>query len=176
MWTNHQERQGPTWTVLCACGWTTTASNRHRARLAYREHLATTPWCCPKCYESDPERRAGSPDTALCKSCLTQRVRHWAARNKARWEEGRRASHLRKSFGLSVEDYDALLASQGGVCAICGKHPNDAPKRFHVDHDHATGAVRGILCHTCNQGLGQFKDDVARMRAAVAYLERFGAE
>jgi hypothetical protein len=85
-------------------------------------------------------------------------------------------SHLRKSFGLSVEDYDALLASQGGVCAICGKHPNDAPKRFHVDHDHATGAVRGILCHTCNQGLGQFKDDVARMRAAVAYLERFGAE
>lgn len=74
-------------------------------------------------------------------------------------------------YGLTSEEYEALLAKQGGVCAICGldewpgKH--NVPR---VDHDHKTGRVRGILCDHCNFGLGKFKDDPARLIAAVRYL------
>ena len=59
-----------------------------------------------------------------------------------------------------------MIAAQGGVCAIC----QDAPAA-HVDHDHATGAVRGVLCFNCNGGLGQFRDRTDVMRKAIKYLE-----
>jgi hypothetical protein len=58
---------------------------------------------------------------------------------------------------------------QSGVCAICG----DGLATPHIDHDHVTGRVRGILCPSCNIGLGRFKDDVSRLKSGIAYLERF---
>lgn len=87
-----------------------------------------------------------------------------------------RASKLRTQWALSVEEYDALVAAQAGVCAIC--HRPEMAKRsgivlnFAVDHDHNTGQVRGLLCMQCNNGLGRFSDDPERLRAAAAYLER----
>nr|WP_246215170.1 endonuclease VII domain-containing protein [Modestobacter muralis] len=59
-----------------------------------------------------------------------------------------------------------MLADQGGLCGLCRAAP-----AAHVDHDHATGAVRDLLCFNCNGGLGQFKDDPALLRAAARYLE-----
>lgn len=76
-------------------------------------------------------------------------------------------------YGVSQQQYEAMLAEQGGLCAVCrtdewgGRH--GVP---HVDHDHSTGAVRGLLCDNCNQGLGRFGDDPTRLRAAAEYLER----
>ncbi|MBV1852937.1 endonuclease VII domain-containing protein [Catellatospora tritici] len=67
---------------------------------------------------------------------------------------------------MGQAEFDAMLAAQGGVCAICG-----APAPEHVDHDHLFGNVRGILCFNCNGGLGQFKDDRANLRKAIDYLE-----
>jgi hypothetical protein len=78
-----------------------------------------------------------------------------------------RKSHLKRNYGLTLEDFEALLASQGGGCAICGK-----PDVDHVDHDHVTGRVRGILCFRCNVALGQLDDDEDRARAAANYLTR----
>lgn len=78
-----------------------------------------------------------------------------------------RKSHLKRNYGLTLEQFDALLASQGGGCAICGK-----PGVDHVDHDHETGRVRGILCFRCNVALGQLDDDEERVLAAAAYLAR----
>jgi hypothetical protein len=74
---------------------------------------------------------------------------------------------------LTVEEFDALLASQDGKCAICrtDKWPGNG-NRPHVDHCHATGKVRGILCTSCNNGLGRFKDRVDLLEAAIAYLKR----
>lgn len=78
-----------------------------------------------------------------------------------------------RQYGITVEDYDRMLAAQGGGCAICGgTDPQRNRKWFCVDHDHETGVVRGLLCMNCNDGLGRFADDPAQLRAAAAYLEQ----
>jgi hypothetical protein len=79
--------------------------------------------------------------------------------------------HLKRRYGIGADDFDRMVAAQGGVCAICGR-----PDPEHVDHDHETGEVRGILCFNCNGGLGQFRDDVDALRAAAAYLEQASAQ
>ncbi len=78
-----------------------------------------------------------------------------------------RKSHLKRKYGLTLEEFDEMLAAQGGRCAICGK-----PDPDNVDHDHVTGRVRGILCWNCNVGVGQFEDDIERLIAATSYLDR----
>jgi hypothetical protein len=68
--------------------------------------------------------------------------------------------------------YEAMLTSQGGVCAICGRPPSEK-RRLAVDHDHATGAVRGLLCVPCNQALGRFQDSPDVLAAAAMYVLRY---
>jgi len=67
-----------------------------------------------------------------------------------------------------------MFSAQDGLCAICADPPNPngikAGSRLHVDHCHATGRVRALLCNSCNRGIGYFRDDPARLRAALAYL------
>jgi len=71
-------------------------------------------------------------------------------------------------------DYAAMLERQAGVCAICRRPPKVGGRRLHVDHDHRTGRVRGLLCFTCNRYiLGKYAT-VAKLRAAADYLERGG--
>jgi hypothetical protein len=83
---------------------------------------------------------------------------------------------LARRYGMSVGDYDALLAEQCGGCAICGTTiPGGSSSRLCVDHDHLTGRIRGLLCVKCNSGIGLLGDDPARVRLAAAYLERHGA-
>jgi Recombination endonuclease VII len=72
-----------------------------------------------------------------------------------------------KRYGISPAEYDALLAKQGGACAICRKRSKG---RLCVDHCHVTGMVRGLLCNECNSALGYLKDDQASLVAALAYL------
>lgn len=83
----------------------------------------------------------------------------------------RRRSMLKRNYGLTPEDFDALLASQGGRCAICRSDDPGAKGMWHVDHCHDAGTVRGLLCSACNTGLGQFKDRPDVLRAAADYLE-----
>jgi hypothetical protein len=89
--------------------------------------------------------------------------KRWEARNPTYYRD----RHLRKSYGLTEEDVDAMRAEQGGLCAVCREDPAVA-----IDHDHNTGAVRGLTCHNCNLMLGNAKEDPARLLAGVAYLER----
>lgn len=80
-----------------------------------------------------------------------------------------RESHLRRKFGITQEQYEALPRSQGGGCAVCGRAPKPG-KSLHVDHDHETGYVRGLLCFSCNAALGHFQDDLDRIEAALMYM------
>jgi Recombination endonuclease VII len=80
----------------------------------------------------------------------------------------REREYRARRYGMSIADYDALLARQGGVCAICRQKSD---RRLKIDHCHVTNQVRGLLCHQCNVGLGNFDDDTDRMRMAIEYLE-----
>lgn len=100
-----------------------------------------------------------------------------AERRKKRGDPEKYALYERKRalarYGLTIEDYDALLEDQAGVCAICGK-PCRSGRRLAVDHCHTSGKVRGLLCVTCNQGLGAFEDNPELFSAAVRYLRERG--
>ena len=123
---------------------------------------------CPHCRRSLPlsdfGRNASATDglTGYCKRCHLEKTKASQDRNG-----GAHNYHLLRRYGITVEDYDRLVAAQGGVCALCRVRPPEL-----VDHDHLTGAVRGVLCSCCNQGLGNFRDDAATARAAADYLER----
>lgn len=116
-----------------------------------------------------------------CKPCHKERVKAWAERNYGRYMDYQRAwaknnrkrvadaarrYRYRKKYGMTEAEVVELFETQEGRCRIC----RDKPKRPHVDHCHKTNKVRGILCGQCNIGLGMFKDDVKRLRAAIAYL------
>lgn len=97
------------------------------------------------------------------------------ARYRVRHPDAHRRWRLPKKYGITVEDYEQMLLEQGGACAICRRAETvvmrGKVKPLSVDHDHESGRVRGLLCHECNVGLGKFKDNVARLKAAVTYLE-----
>ena len=85
------------------------------------------------------------------------------------WASAKRGFDLKRRYGLTVDDYQAILVAQGGVCAIC-RGPFTRSNGS-VDHDHETGRVRGILCVRCNTGIGYAQDSVDLLRAAVDYLQ-----
>ncbi|MEU5725308.1 endonuclease VII domain-containing protein [Micromonospora sp. NPDC047738] len=109
-----------------------------------------------------PRNRSDSTGYATyCKPCHNTRT----SETKQRLYGGNREYHLRRRYGVGQKEFDELLAEQGGVCAVCA-----APDPEHVDHDHRTGWVRGILCFNCNGGLGQFRDSPVRLARAITYL------
>jgi hypothetical protein len=81
-----------------------------------------------------------------------------------------RAKRLQRSFGLSIQEYDHLMYVQGGVCAICKNAPKAS--RYHVDHDHKTGLIRGILCMWCNHKLlAGARESIIILENALEYLK-----
>jgi len=122
---------------------------------------------CPDCdaikpLEEFPRSRAGRGGYGgYCKPCHNARGRASIERRG-----GTREYHLRRRYGIGQAEFDELLWRQFGVCAICG-----AADPQHVDHDHRTGEVRGILCFNCNGGLGQFRDDQGYLASAIEYLK-----
>jgi len=93
------------------------------------------------------------------------------ANYKDYYERNGRKCHYKKRYGITVAEYNRLLELQKGQCAICKTdHPGKGKRHFHIDHDHLTGAVRGLLCATCNLGLGSFRDDSALLRDAMIYI------
>lgn len=97
-----------------------------------------------------------------------------ATKQELQLESGSRASLLRFNYGMTLSRWDSIYTAQGGLCIIC-RQPRRGGKigdiGLYVDHDHATGKVRGLLCHMCNVGIGHFNEDVALLEAAIAYLK-----
>lgn len=85
-----------------------------------------------------------------------------------------RAHDLKNFYGISTEDYNNLFAQQNGKCAICGKTQTAEKRQLAVDHDHKTGAVRGLLCGKCNMTLGLFHDKASIFLEMYQYLTERG--
>jgi hypothetical protein len=104
-----------------------------------------------------------------CKDCCCADTRKWSADNK----EMMREYNLRRDYGITIDQYNELLAEQGGACAIClTKEHNGVGKFFHVDHCHETKVIRGLLCGRCNVMIGMAHDNADRLMAAANYLQK----
>lgn len=94
--------------------------------------------------------------------------------NEKAWREANpeklRDGWLVKKFGITAAEYDQMVMARCGSCDICGEPATPRKKSLAVDHDHDTGAVRGLLCSNCNTGIGNLRDDPELLNRAVAYL------
>lgn len=89
--------------------------------------------------------------------------------NRSRFQKSIRQNHIKRTYGLSPEEFDVLKKSQNNVCAICSR----GDRLLCVDHNHETGKIRGLLCMQCNSGIGYFKDDVDLTEKAANYLRSY---
>lgn len=143
---------------------------------------------CPRCsqekpledFHADKTKKRGR--SSHCKTCAREVAAEWRAKNLERSRQSVRdwranspekmaaagRKYRLKQYGLTPDDYDAMVAAQDGRCGICAQ----VSATLVVDHDHTTGEVRELLCTRCNVGIGHLDDDLERLRAAVAYLER----
>lgn len=107
-----------------------------------------------------------------------ERMRRWRKENAEVYRERQKKyydlSRKRQQaarYGMTLEQWQELFDAQGRACAVCRSPEPGGKHDWHTDHDHDSGVVRGILCSQCNTGLGMFRDDPVRCRAAAAYLE-----
>lgn len=131
-------------------------------------------------YEKQQRYKARFPERVkLCKRKWQQKNMQHAVEKNRTWRRSNldksrasyRRGHLKKTYGIALEEWDAMLASQGGVCAICLRVCRSG-RRLAVDHDHTTKKVRGLLCRDCNQSLGKLHDSAELLERAAVYLRK----
>lgn len=121
-----------------------------------------------------------SVHTGGCCECLRllQNTEAWKARRRAQYSavetvrRDRKERNLRRNYGMTISQVNAMALEQNFCCAICEHRSDLAGKRLVVDHDHATGKVRSLLCDDCNRGLGSFNDNRKRLESAISYLRK----
>jgi len=142
---------------------------------------------CTKCeqtltlehFSKHPTAKYGR--NSVCIKCDSARVVAWQRANREKTraraqrfnqkestKQYRRQWMLENRYGITQEEFDVLKEQQGGRCAICDTECED----LHIDHDHLSGKVRGLLCGSCNRAIGLLKEDPAVVRKAVEYLEK----
>jgi hypothetical protein len=154
---------------------------------------------CSKCKQIKPEtafrvrpdRPRGRGRWSACRDCerayatsehgrkLSQQrtrknIQKLRETNIAALRRRERDGNLKRLYGISATDYDKLLTLQHGVCAICKQQPqNGRGGKLHLDHDHTTGKIRGLLCHGCNIGIGNFKENPYVLANAIQYVQGY---
>ena len=119
----------------------------------------------------DKLRKKGKEYREKNKEKCRERTRQWRKSKGPGLKDFMLRSRLASKYKTTPEIVSVLMEEQGNACSICG---GDFGKRGpQIDHDHATGKMRGFLCVNCNLALGFFKDDMGLMRAAIAYLEKY---
>ncbi len=118
--------------------------------------------------QRNAKRRQQYAENEKLRELYREKARQWHRNNP----EKKKDQQLRENFGISLVDYQELLAKQDGKCAICGSATSKAKsaKYLYVDHDHNTGEIRGLLCNNCNFALGHFNDNVNLLLKAIQYL------
>ena len=117
------------------------------------------------------------------KSQIKQQKKKYEAQNKERLKKYRQENkerikqrHLKTRYGISLEQYNEMLKSQNSQCAICRTHQSTLKTCLAVDHCHKTNQIRGILCSSCNTGIGHLKDDIKILEKAILYLKEHNQE
>lgn len=87
------------------------------------------------------------------------------------WNDKNRDQKYRIHYGITLDQYNEMFAEQEGRCKICNTHQTELKKKLHVDHNHETGVIRGLLCQACNHALGLFKEDSNIVKSASEYLK-----
>ena len=130
---------------------------------------------CRKCGEIKPltDFRASRPK---CRACEREEARDWYRTNRDLAIPRQRDRRILRLYGISAEEYAARLLEQHGVCAVCHQPETSIRKgvvmQLSVDHDHADGHVRGLLCNNCNRMLGLAEDSQERLKQLLYYLEQ----
>ena len=132
-----------------------------------RQHPEALPYPCDEC-----TRRF----TSIQARWQHKGIAHDAERRSRNDPRRQRDWNLRKLYGITLAEFEAMLAAQGGRCATCSAAATSDARHstLHVDHDHVTGRVRGLLCSGCNHALGKVNDDPVVLRALADYLDRGG--
>ena len=128
---------------------------------------------CSKCEEikaktdfsSDKTKKDGLQSS--CKDCASVSHKEYYQANKEKMEEYR----LKYKFGITQDEYDLNLELQDDACKICKVDASEFTSKLAVDHCHTTGELRGLLCPSCNTGLGQFRDNIEFLKEAIEYLQ-----
>jgi hypothetical protein len=148
------------------------ACNRENAKAHYRQRRAAQGFTV-RAREEAPDGMKWCPDCGQYRS-LEDFSRNAASRDgwqsycKTHHVERGKRTYFQRKYGIDRARVEQMLDEQGGLCLICQR---DLAGKGHVDHDHETGEVRGILCFPCNGGLGQFRDDKELLLRAVQYLD-----
>lgn len=119
---------------------------------------------CSHCNQEHEQSTRQIKNDCKSRQCATFKPHNWTGFN-------REDAIIRRQYGISMQEFDALLEFQNGGCAICNKPITELRRRMNIDHDHDTNQVRGILCSGCNTGLGQLGDSVEGLKKALSYLE-----
>lgn len=97
--------------------------------------------------------------------------RNYKKKNYARVYKSNENHRLKRKYGITLDEYNALLVSQNSCCAICGNHTSQYKRKLHVDHNHSNGKVRGLLCVRCNYGIGYFSENPELLDKAKLYIK-----
>lgn len=117
--------------------------------------------------EFSPDYRSNSQIQSMCKSCN----REWARNDRLKNKDKYRHRDLKRNYGITPTQYHGMLIEQNGVCAICKQPEIRKNGWLHVDHNHRTMLVRGLLCGNCNTGIGKFGENISFLENAIRYLK-----
>lgn len=109
----------------------------------------------------------------ICKPCKTIVTTEYAKKNWDHWSKYRNENRRKNKYYWPEGRFDEVLKAQGYACAICGALESEKTSEFHADHDHETKQPRGVLCRSCNLALGNFKDNIDSLKAAIKYLRKY---
>ncbi len=122
----------------------------------YKAHLKKAADDRREKYNADPEYRKATLENMR--------------KNRAKSPRMIKNQYLKYTYGITIDRFDEILAEQGGKCAVCGRTEPCGKASWHVDHDHETGRVRGLLCHFCNTAIGALGDSVDVLNRCIRYL------
>jgi hypothetical protein len=124
------------------------------------------------------------PGKVLCEKCKEKMLTYSKKRKGTearkmtckKYYQSHKAQHqnyyMKKTYGITIDDYMNMFKNQQGKCAICGDEPTILNRHFHIDHDKTTGKIRGLLCHNCNVGIGNLRHNIEFLKKAIKYLRK----